>query len=85
MAGLFLPLPLMIFGGMSRFAAALAWLALATMLGGAYVQNATTDSSTAPLVFLVPIIYGVPATFMIFVIDAFVRAWDWRGGTWIRR
>jgi hypothetical protein len=60
--------------GMSRLAAALAALGLAAIMALTFWSDATSDSSTAALAFLIPWLYGFPLVLLAFVVDAAVRA-----------
>jgi hypothetical protein len=70
----FLGLSLMVLGGMGRVATALGWLVLAALTGVAYIAAATSSSSTAVLVFIVPFLYGTIANSIIFAVDAILRS-----------
>jgi hypothetical protein len=65
----FAGLAAMVLGGMSRPAAALGWLVLAVLTGLAYVSAARSSTSTAPIVFVTPFIYGTFVSSIIFAVD----------------
>ncbi len=69
----FAGLAAMVAGGMGRLPAALGWLVIAFLTGAAYIGNATSDSSTASLVFVAPFIYGTLALSILFAIDHILR------------
>jgi hypothetical protein len=69
----FAGLAAMIVGGMSRIASAVGWLVLASLTVFAYIEDATTESSTASLVFLAPFIWGGVAISIIFAGDRIIR------------
>jgi hypothetical protein len=69
----FVGLALMVLGGMGRVASALGWLVLAGLTGIAYIAAATSSSSTAAVIFIVPFLYGTIANSIIFAIDTILR------------
>ncbi|MGH2973239.1 MAG: hypothetical protein ACRDLE_14095 [Gaiellaceae bacterium] len=69
----FAGLAAMVVGGMGRVATVLGWVVLATLTALAYVGAATSDSSTAAIVFAVPFIYGTVVVSIIFAIDHVLR------------
>jgi hypothetical protein len=66
--------------GMGRTAATLGWVVLAALTGFAYVAAATSTSSTAVLVFLVPFFWGGIAVAVIFAVDQVIRSRHSRHG-----
>ena len=77
-ANLYLAIPfaglaVMVAAGMTRPAAALSWLVLAALTGLAYVGNATSSSSTAPIVFIAPFLWGGLILSVIFAVDYTIR------------
>ncbi|MFL5942254.1 MAG: hypothetical protein ACJ75L_03175 [Gaiellaceae bacterium] len=69
----FAALAAMVAGGMSRPAAGLGWLVLAVLTGSAYVDAATSSSSTAAIAFIGPFIPGLVVVSLIFAVDHIVR------------
>jgi len=69
----FAALAAMVAGGMSRPAAALGWLVLAVLTGSAYVDAATSSSSTAAIAFVAPFFPGLVVVSLIFAVDHIVR------------
>jgi len=69
----FAGLAAMVAGGMSRPAAALGWLVLAVLAGSAYVDAATSSSSTAAIAFVGPFFPGLLVVSVIFAVDALLR------------
>jgi hypothetical protein len=69
----FAGLAAMVAGGMSRVAAIVSWLLLAGLTGLAYVSAATSSSSTAAIVFVVPFVYGTVVVSIIFAVDYILR------------
>jgi hypothetical protein len=69
----FAGLAAMVAGGMSRAAAIVSWLLLAGLTGLAYVSAATSSSSTAAIVFVVPFVYGTIVVSLIFAVDYILR------------
>jgi hypothetical protein len=69
----FAGLAAMVAGGMSRPAAALGWLVLAFLTGSAYVDAATSSSSTAAVVFVAPFVYGTLVVSLVFAVDRILR------------
>jgi hypothetical protein len=69
----FAALAAMVLGGMSRPAAVLGWLVLAALTGSAYVDAATSSSSTAALAFVAPFIPGIVVVSLIFTVDHILR------------
>jgi hypothetical protein len=69
----FVGLAAMVLGGMGRAATILGWLVLAGLTGAAYVSGATSSSSTAPVAFVAPFVYGTFANSIIFAVDHIVR------------
>jgi hypothetical protein len=69
----FAALAAMVVGGMSRPAAALGWLVLAVLTGSAYVDAATSSSSTAAIAFVAPFFPGIVVVSLIFAVDHIVR------------
>jgi biotin transporter BioY len=70
----FAGLAVMILGGMTRIAAAVSWLVLAGLTGVAYVAAATSSSSTASIVFVVPFVWGGIVVCVIFAVDSTIRS-----------
>jgi hypothetical protein len=69
----FAGLAVMVVGGMSRPAAAFGWLVLAFLTGSAYVDAATSSSSTAAIAYAGPFITGIPVVSVIFAVDPILR------------
>ena len=69
----FAGLAAMVAGGMRLVPAMLGWVILAFLTGAAYVGNATSDSSTASLIFLAPFVYGTLALSIVFAVDHIFR------------
>jgi hypothetical protein len=69
----FAALAAMVLGGMSRPAAVLGWLVLAVLTGSAYVDAATSSSSTAAIAFVAPFIPGIVVVSLIFAVDHILR------------
>src|SRR5690242_2623947 len=69
----FAALAAMVAGGMSRPAAALGWLVLAVLTASAYVDAATSSSSTAAIAFVAPFFPGLVVVSLIFAVDHIVR------------
>ena len=69
----FAGLAAMIVGGMTRPAAALSWVVLAVLTGSAYVDAATSSSSTAAIAFVAPFFPGLFVVSIIFAVDAVLR------------
>jgi biotin transporter BioY len=69
----FAALAAMVVGGMSLPAAALGWLVLAVLTGSAYVDAATSSSSTASIAFVAPFIPGLVVVSLIFAVDHILR------------
>lgn len=63
----------MVFGGMSRGATILGWIALAVMTAAAYVSAATNSNSTAVIVYVLPLFYGAIVLSIVFAVDSILR------------
>jgi hypothetical protein len=70
----FAGLAVMVWGGLRLVPAILGWLFLALITGAAYVGNATSSSSTAPVIFIAPFVYGTVVLSILFAIDSIFRA-----------
>ena len=69
----FAGLAVLVATGMGRTAAAVSWLLLAGLTGDAYVEAATSSSSTAALLFLGPFVFGGLFVSTIFFVDYTIR------------
>jgi len=69
----FAGLAVLVAAGMGRTAAGVSWLVLAGLTGVAYVEAATSSSSTAAVAFLAPFVWGGLLVSAIFVIDYTIR------------
>jgi hypothetical protein len=69
----FAALAAMVAGGMSRPAAVLGWLVLAVLTGSAYVDAATSSSSTAAVAFVAPFFPGLVVVSLIYAVDHILR------------
>jgi hypothetical protein len=69
----FAGLAVMVAAGMGRTAAAVSWLVLAGLTGVAYVEAATSSSSTAAVAFVAPFVWGGLLVSAIFVVDYTTR------------
>jgi hypothetical protein len=78
LANLYLAIPfaglaVMVAVGMGPTAAVVSWLVLAGLTGLAYVEAATSSSSTAALLFLAPFLWGGLLVSVIFATDHTIR------------
>ena len=69
----FAGLAVLVAAGMGRTAAAVSWLVLAGLTGVAYVEAATSSSSTAAVAFLAPFVWGGLLVSAIFIVDYTIR------------